>query len=237
MTHAVVIGIQARSTSTRLPGKSHAVISGERLLDRVLGACKRSATAMNKIPGVTARVALAVPKGDPIAREWAGSCSIIEGPEFDVLARYMLLMKSLSPDYLVRITGDCPLIPPHVISGHVNLAIKNTYDYISNVDERWRTTIDGVDCEVISARMMEWLNDIATRPEDREHVTTLARRCPPEWAKIATTITSFDMSRHKLSVDTPEDLEVVRAAFEAANEKYGVACRTIGQMRVHRLYG
>lgn len=237
MSNTVVLGIQARSTSERLPQKAHAMLAGERMLDRVLVACKRAAASLNKSNHIKARIAIACPKGDKIARDWSGACTIVEGPEHDVLSRYVILQREMTPDYVVRVTGDCPLLPPHVITGHVHLAVQNGYDYISNVDERWRTTIDGTDCEVISSRLLAWLNDIATRPEDREHVTTLARRSPPEWAKVATTITTFDMSHLKYSVDTPEDLKRAQDAFERASERYALACRTIGQMRVHRLFG
>lgn len=207
------------------------------MLDMVLAACKRAAASLNKMPTIKTRIAIATPRGDKIARDWSGACSIVEGPEDDVLARYVTIAKTMTPDYVVRITGDCPLIPPHVITGHVRLAIENSYDYISNVDERWRTTIDGTDCEVISSRLLSWLDDMATLPADREHVTTIARRSPPEWARIGTTITTFDMSGLKYSVDTPEDLERVRDAAERASERYALACRTIGQMRTHRLFG
>ena len=57
------------------------------------------------------------------------------------------------------------------------------YDYISNVDEECRLCLDGVDCEVMSAGLLKWLNQSATDAFDREHVTTLARRAPPEWSK------------------------------------------------------
>lgn len=236
MATSVLIGVQARSGSTRLPNKAFELISGRTMLDRVIEGCKNAANFIEKRhSGTKAAVCVVTPKGDKIGEDFRGRVMVFEGDEFDVLSRYMVAMKSLKPDYLVRVTGDCPLIPPATIEGSVNLALKYEYDYVSNVDELCRTTIDGVDCEVISRRAMEWLSETAGTPTDREHVTTLLRRSPPEWCHHGAVMSSIDMSAVKLSVDTKEDLERVRAVFAAGYSKYQAACEKFGRIRVHRL--
>ena len=109
------------------------------------------------------------------------------------------------------------------------------YDYISNVDERFRTTLDGADCEVISRRLLDDTAQRATAPSDREHVTTLIRREPPAWAKIGVVLNHFDLSWIKLSVDTEEDLERVRRAAESAQRKHQEAAMVFGRGSVHTI--
>lgn len=234
---SILIGIQARSGSTRLPGKAFELISGRTLLDRVIDACKSGAVNIKKNSrgAFTARVVVLTPEGDPIAKEFRSRCEIVEGPELDVLARYKKAADIYAPQYVARITGDCPLLPPFIISKLASLACYNDYDYVSNVDERFRTALDGADCEVMSRRMLDWAADAAAEDPDREHVTTIMRRRPPHWAKIGCVVHHFDQSDQKLSVDTREDLERVRDAFDLAESKYQNATLQFGAHLVHRI--
>ncbi len=136
---------------------------------------------------------------------------------------------------VVRITGDCPLIPSYVISRIISLACQHDYDYIANVDERFRTSIDGTDCEVISERLFREADGAATDAYDREHVTTWIRKNYPEWAKIGAVLNYFDHSNLKFSVDTKDDLQAARIAYDSAADKYHQAVRTFGQTRCHLL--
>ncbi len=229
----VLIAIQARSGSTRLPRKAFELISGKTMLDRVIEACKKSAVYTAQRDNVAIRVVVLTPVDDPIVEVFRDRCDIVEGPEHDVLTRYRMALDRYESDYVVRVTGDCPMIPPYVISRHISLAVKHRYDYLSNVDERFRTSLDGIDCEVMSDRLLRALHALAVKPDDREHVTMMARREPPEWAKVGAIIGHFDQSNVKLSVDTPEDLENVRRAFTAASTKYRDAILMYGQTQTH----
>lgn len=235
----VLIGIQARSGSKRLPRKAFEKIGGVTTLERVIVACKRAALYVNSRPRpdfhIKAKVAVVTPTDDPIVAAFSNRCDIYEGSERDVLDRYAKAVKHTDAAYLVRITGDCPLIPPMVISKMIFVAKNNSYDYVSNVDEKFRTSIDGTDCEIISRRLLDHVAATATDASDREHVTTFIRREPPSWAKIGVVVDPFDNSGTKLSVDTEEDLQNVRKAFESAHEKYLAACERFGQRSVHRL--
>jgi len=232
----VLIGIQARSGSTRLPRKAFELIGGRMMLDRVIEAAKKAADYASHRHGRGGmKAAVLTPFGDPIAAAFANRCAIVEGPEHDVLARYVAAADRFESGLIVRLTGDCPMIPFHLVARMISLAIDHDYDYVSNVDGRFRTAIDGADCEVISRRL---LNDLASRavsPEDREHVTTLARRDPPAWANVGSVMGWFDHSDQKLSVDTPEDLARVRKACEALEEKHLAAIKALGNRKVHRI--
>lgn len=230
----ILIGIQARSGSTRLPRKAFEMISGRMMLDRVIEACKYAASNIEK-GGHKCAVAVLTPTGDDIVEEFSNRVEIIEGPEHDVLSRYELAVEKHEPELTVRVTGDCPLIPAPLINYLTNLAITKGYDYISNADDRFRTAIDGADCEVISRRLFEYAFEFATRPRDREHVTTFIRESRPEWARYALAHNHFDLSDIKLSVDTKEDLERVRKAFESSFTKYQEAVKFYGKGAIHRL--
>lgn len=230
----VLIGIQARSGSTRLPDKARVLIAGMTMLDRVIENCRIAAPHIQRRTQSTVEIVVLTPKGDPIVEEFSDRVEVIEGPEHDVLSRYKVAVDKKCPDYIVRITADCPMIPSVNITNLTDLAVNKGYDYISNSDERFRTSIDGEDCEVISRRLFETVAEIAVKPYDREHVTPLIRRSPPDWAIIGLSLNYFDLSDIKLSVDTQEDLDRVRKAFDSAALKYAEAARFYGSKRVHR---
>jgi spore coat polysaccharide biosynthesis protein SpsF len=234
----VLIAIQARSGSTRLPRKAFELIGERRMLDHVVDACREAARYLMSRPTPNApevSVALLVPVADPIAKEFARGVGVVEGPEQDVLSRYYAALERYTPDFVVRITGDCPLIPDFLIAKHITTAIKGRYDYVSNVDEETRTAIDGHDCEVMSARMLGWLHGAADSSPDREHVTLMARREPPDWARMGCVLNYHDQSHVKLSVDTPDDLARVRDEYSRRDLKLFKAERKFGRQAVHRL--
>ncbi len=236
MSRKILIGIQARSSSTRLPRKAFELIGGRTMLERVHQSCKQASDWLERTKGYVAPVVVLAPEKDEIVGAFdKKGYEFVVGPLEDVLMRYMLGAAKHLPDYVVRITGDCPMVPSYFITRLTELAIQNGYDYVSNVDERFRTTLDGSDVEVFSMKLLVHANKLATTPEDREHVTTYMRREPPDWAKIGFVCGVFDLSGIKLSVDTPEDLARVRAAFDSARDKYHKAIIEFGQDRVHRL--
>lgn len=233
----VVIGIQARSTSERFPNKVHETIGNVPMIKHVLNACKSSSSYMNRVKHMTkqvCQVALLIPDGDEIGRRYKKDAVLIEGPEHDVLTRYATAVQRMNADYIVRITADCPLIPPFLITKHIKTAIMNNYDYVSNTYSDTRTSVDGNDCEVLSRRMIEYLDKHVTDPYDREHVTTAVKTNPPDWARTGQVINHLDLAHMKLSVDSPEDLERVRAQYARIQQCYDQAVELHGRGNVHR---
>lgn len=232
--HNVVIGIQARSTSTRLPNKCSMYIGQRTMLDHVIDKCKQSARKINETHGLKCDVVLLTPFNDPLIDRYQGRLLVIDGPENDVLSRYMKIYEVLdNVDYICRITSDCPFIPPHYITKHVREAVNGSLDYCSNVDPNMRTAPDGYDCEVMSTMMMEWLDTNAKKDEHREHVTLLAKTNRPSWAKIAAGIGFIDFSNIKLSVDTEDDLKFMINQDSSIGSKLNYARET--KTKVFRL--
>lgn len=222
----VAIGIQARSTSTRLPNKCMALIDGKPMLRHVLDACHQTADFINRnaFYKMAVQVVTLIPTGDPLGLWLKGEGELFyAGPEHDVLARYEALMMGDRYDYVCRVTGDCPLIPPYLITKHIKVCSQDRLDYCSNVDPKCRTEVDGRDCEVISRQAMAWLFKSVQLQCDREHVTSLLRTEPPSWLRTGHIIGFLDLAHQKLSVDTSEDLEAVRYQVESVKKKLELA--------------
>lgn len=231
----VSIGIQARSTSSRFPRKVFEIIGSKMLIQHVIDACDNAARYSSKnYQGKKCEVTvkLLVPERDALLEHYYKKC--VTGPEDDVLARYVNLQKQTNSDFIVRITGDCPLIPHFVISKAITNATINNYDYCSNVQENARTSADGFDVEVMSSRALEWANVNATSKSDREHVTLILRSSKiPDDFKIGHMI-GYIINKEKLSVDTKEDLERVREEYKTINNMINIIEQLPGKNTVHR---
>lgn len=226
MSHNVLIAVQARSTSTRLPGKWKVDINGQTVMQRVINAIKSSANYINNGRGeVEVGTCLVVPEGDPIIKEHGHEIAIFQGPEHDVLTRYHKALSAMDPDWIVRLTADCPLIPAFVITKHILCATKHNYDYVTNTREELRTCPDGHDVEVVSKRLLQWAHETAESAYDREHVTTIIKSKLPPWATDANIVGYTDNSHLKISVDTEEDVEFVRAYDDLLERKFRKAKR------------
>lgn len=233
----VCIGIQARSTSKRFPGKVHELIDGKSVLDHVIDVCLKAAGYVNQYTyknHALVKVSVLVPEGDEIAELYQNRVSVVEGDEDDVLSRYQKMAEKHDADYIVRITADCPRIPEFIISKHIMVALKNKYDYLSNVHEGLRTAPDGFDCEVISRKALEWLSDNAKERYDREHVTPMLRRNPPSWASRGINVGYNDLHGIKLSIDTREDFEAAVKDQEAVDKITREAKLLYGSNHVHK---
>ena len=155
--------VQARMTSTRLPGKVMLSLAGEPAIRHVLRRCQG-------IAGID-RVICAVPndkRSKPIEREAHDlGIMISPGSEHDVLARYWKAAYPHKPDVIMRVTGDCPMIDPEICERVLNL-MGDGIDYASNVMPRgWPK---GLDCEVFTFDALRRAYQEADDPDDREHV-------------------------------------------------------------------
>lgn len=196
-----VVIVQARIGSTRLPGKVLLPLNGHTVIGEVLTRCK-------KIPGV--QVVCAIPdsaENNALAHEASKYCPVWRGSEKDVLKRYYDAATYWQADYVVRVTGDCPLICPELCGAVLSLIQRTGVDYASNIEPR--TFPQGVDCEVFTMQCLEWAQDQAF-PSDREHVTTWMRRANIKRANVSNPWPI----EGRMTLDTEDDYKVIRAAFE-----------------------
>ncbi|MGI9218312.1 MAG: cytidylyltransferase domain-containing protein [Hydrogenophaga sp.] len=202
-----VIVVQARMTSTRLPGKVLLPLAGEPMLVRLLERLRRVQRAQGIVIATTTNVA-----DDPIAALCAQQgVPCHRGSEHDVLSRYAEATRLHGADTVVRITSDCPLIDPALIDQVIAVYEEGDSDYVSNMlPPTWPY---GMAVEVFSAAALAQAHVEATQPAEREHVTPFLY-WHPERYRLRNVASPVDLSQHRWTVDTPEDYELVRRLFE-----------------------
>ena len=198
---------QARTGSTRLPGKVLKQINGKSLLEIHLERLKKC----SKISEII--VATTINEEDAIiydkALEWGFSS--FTGSETDVLDRFYQSVKDKNPDWIVRVTSDCPLIDPELVDEIVTFVQENNCDYGSNgLIENYP---DGQDVEVFkfSALKLAWEN--ALLKSEREHVTPYIRNNSDfnngNLFKAMNFPSDSDFSKIRMTVDEQRDFDLM----------------------------
>jgi spore coat polysaccharide biosynthesis protein SpsF len=201
--------IQARMTSTRLPGKVLLDVAGKPMLTRVIERARRARTL--DLVGVATSTDASDDRLEAFCREAGVPCH--RGSLEDVLDRYHGAARQWQADVIVRITSDCPLIDPGVVdlAAGAFLGRAEDLDYCSNVLPT-RTYPRGLDTEVFPFRLLDHLWRADQDPRSREHVTQYVF-WKPELFRTHCVQNGSDESRHRWTVDTPEDLELVRRVY------------------------
>jgi glutamate-1-semialdehyde 2,1-aminomutase len=197
--------VQARMGSTRLPNKVMRPIGGVpmiELLIRRLAGSKR----LDRIVLATSEDGINTPLADHVR---ALGYDVFQGSEQDVLDRFYRAAAPHTPDAVVRITGDCPLMDPVLVDEVIAAFQAQGVDYACNVVPP--TYPDGLDIEVFSFAALERAAREATRPFDREHVTPYIRESG--LFSVANVAHTTDLSAERWTVDEHEDLAVVKEVF------------------------
>jgi spore coat polysaccharide biosynthesis protein SpsF len=201
--------IQARMGSTRLPGKVLLPLGKRSMLAFLLKRLRSLS-----LPIIVATTLLE--KDDAIVR-CGKECgvSIFRGSEEDVLDRFYKVAGKF--ETIIRITADCPLTDPDIIIKALDLFYHLKVDYLSNTLNR--TYPRGLDVEIFSFKALEKAATEASSLYDREHVTSYITSHPDQF-HLANFIDSEDMHEWRLTVDTKEDLELVRKVVESEPGSY-----------------
>lgn len=214
----VVAIIQARLGSIRLPRKILMDVCGKPMLQHVIERAQA-------IQGVD-HVALAVPYTDyfEIVGVLGDVVPIHIGPGADVLARYAKVAQETEADVIMRLTGDCPLIAPEVCESVLDLVVSHHCDYATN-DTRSSGYPDGLDCQAFRLSLLEIANRQAKSLADREHVCTWIEspECYGEPGMVLTTPRPW--TGPKLSVDSQDDLDLVRRIMARVTDYSWLATR------------
>ena len=200
--------LQARTSSTRLPGKVLKPILGCSMLSLQIERIQRS----KKIDKLI--VATSNERSD---NDIGNLCINIQIPCFrgsldDVLDRFYQTATQYEPEHVVRLTGDCPLIDPEIIDKVINFYFEGDFDYATNSMVPY-TFPDGLDVEVFSFTVLEKAWHEALLSSHREHVTPFIRQ-HPEMFKVGHYKNEVDLSHLRWTVDEPEDFEFVSQIYK-----------------------
>ena len=210
--------LQARMSSTRLPGKVLADLAGAPMILRQIERLKRS-TRLNRIVVATSDQT----SDDPLAVCLiASGVPVFRGSLDDVLGRFMGAIDAFGPvRTVVRLTADCPLADPDLIDETLKLHQRSGADYTSNTPAR-RSYAKGLDVEVFEAVALKIAAGETADPYDHEHVTPFLYRHPKRF-KVEGLEQAADEGEVRWTVDRPDDMAFVRAVYDglyAANPAF-----------------
>ena len=219
--HTIAI-VQARMGSSRLPGKMMMELGGHPLLFWVLHRVKKAnliksiilATTLNKLDDPLVDLAQQL------------GIHVFRGSEEDVLDRFISAAKSVGAEKVVRVCGDNPLVAPEEIDRLAKsyaTALSNkksseafyAFNYGPRLDNNYP---DGLGAEMFSVKLLKKLDQLATTPSHREHISAYIWKYPEKFIihsikapkKIA-------FPRIKLDVDTKEDLNKLNVLCDQIN--------------------
>ncbi len=199
--------LQARVSSTRLPNKILKEIIGKPMLAHQIERVQRAEMIDELVVATSDQ-----PEDDAVVslcRNIGVTC--FRGSLNDVLDRYYQCARQYNPDQVVRLTGDCPLADPGIIDRVVRFHLEGGYDYTSNVLQP--TWPDGVDVEVMRFACLAEAHTEAKLPSEREHATSFIYK-HPERFRLGNVTQEEDQSSIRLTVDEPEDFELVSLIYE-----------------------
>ncbi|MBA4375088.1 MAG: acylneuraminate cytidylyltransferase [Anaerolinea sp.] len=207
----VVAIIQARMSSTRLPGKVLLDLGGRPVLCRMIERVKMAKRVDQVIVATTIE-----PSDDPIVALCKNECiPVFRGSLPDVLDRYYQAALLYNADIIVRLTGDCPLIDPELIDQTVDALFSAKADFTCNrlPPPFKRTYPIGVDVEVCTLDALKRAWQEAVEKHDREHVLPFLYEVEGRFKVIQLNHTE-DLGSLRWTLDTPDDLTLLREVIK-----------------------
>jgi len=218
--------IQARMSSTRFPGKVLQPLLNDVPLIVFMAQRVRQAACISDLVIATSDD----PSDDPlenILRIHGLRC--FRGSLNDVLDRFYQAAKSAASEYVVRLTGDCPLIDPQLIDQVLAALKQHAADYASNIDPP--TFPDGLDVECFSFAALERAWREAQLPSEREHVTPFIRQRKDLFRGVNVSAVA-DFSQLRWTVDYPDDLQLVHELLRCAGARHPTDCDRFDFLRI-----
>lgn len=201
--------IEARMTSSRLPGKVLLHAAGKPMLEHLVSRLR----AVPSLDGIV--LATTVNATDDVLEEFSERVGIdcFRGSEDDVMTRVIGAAESVGADVIVEITGDCPIIDPQLVEQTIRMYNANHADYVCNA--QIRSYPDGMDTQVFRLATLKRSATMTDDALDHEHVTLHIRNhpeifthlylvAPPElyWPELG------------LTLDEPRDFELLKKIIE-----------------------
>jgi len=206
----IVATIEARMTSSRLPGKVLLPALGKPMLAHLTARLK-AAPSIDEIV-----LATTVNAADDVLVEFArqDGIKVFRGSEEDVMSRVIGAAESVQADIVVEITGDCPIIDPDLVEQTIRVFMRNNnVEYCANTF--FSSYPDGMDTQVMTIGALRKSYSMTSEPLDREHVSRHIWQNPqifPQVYLIAPP--SLHWPGLGLTLDEPNDYELIRTLIE-----------------------
>ncbi len=201
---------QARISSSRLPQKVLLPLGSATALDLHLKRASKSKMINEIIVATTNEPG--VEKIVEIAR--SHNCTVFQGSLNDVLDRFYQAVSDKNPDYIVRLTSDCPIIDPELIDDVIKKFIHSKLDYGANCLNS--TLPDGMDVEIFKYSCLETAWKEAKLNSEREHVTPYIRNCGK--FDILAVDYAPNLGSYRLTLDTIEDYNLIKKLVDTVGE-------------------
>jgi spore coat polysaccharide biosynthesis protein SpsF len=205
----IVATIEARMTSSRLPGKVMLPALGRPMLAHLTSRLK----TVQSIDEIV--LATTVNATDDVLAEFAekDGIKVFRGSEEDVMARVIGAAESAQADVVVEITGDCPIIDPDLVEQTIRVFQRNNAVYCAN--SFISSYPDGMDTQVITLEALKKSFSMTADPQDREHVSRHIVKNPQLFPHVYLVAPpSLHWPGLGLTLDEPADYELIRTLIE-----------------------
>ena len=198
----VLCVIQARMNSTRLPGKIMLPFAGSSIIECIYKRVKQSKKVDEVVIGTSNELT------DDIFAQLLEEKKIkyFRGSLKDVLNRFASISQQYKPDFVVRITGDCPLVDPEIIDICIENCINGKYDYFRLLEPY----PDGLDVEVFKDTALKIANDKATKNLEREHIGQYFLNNSSDFKLGGINLFEPEHQKIRITLDEEEDYELLR---------------------------
>ena len=197
--------IQARMSSSRLPGKVMKDIGGKTALERMLDRVMQS-QRLDEVMVATTIGKEAI----PIVKLCSGlGIRVFAGSRDDVLDRYYQAAKLIKPEYVVRLTSDCPLFDWRVLDDAVDALLPGSDD-LAMLTESFP---DGQDLEIVRFEVLERAWREALLASEREHVTIYIKNHPELFELQNYDCPLGNLNSERWTLDEAADLDFIRAVY------------------------
>jgi spore coat polysaccharide biosynthesis protein SpsF (cytidylyltransferase family) len=206
--------IQARCGSSRLPNKVMMDLSGKTVIERVVERVNRSKYVDETI------VVTSIGKENLglIKLCVSGGTRVFVGSENDVLDRFYQAAKLIVPEYVIRITADCPVLDPGILDRAIE-SLKPETDYLTDLN---CTLADGLSIEIIKFSALKRAWKEADLASEREHVTMYFKN-RRDLFSVQNFVSPFgDIGHMRWTVDYENDYELIKTLYQyfADKKKY-----------------
>jgi spore coat polysaccharide biosynthesis protein SpsF len=206
MEYKTIAILQARMSSTRLPGKVMRFINGKPMIYWQIQRIKKAKLVDKLI------LAISEDTSDDVLAEYLGSINqvYVRGSLNDVFDRFKKVASIYKSQSIVRLTGDCPLVMPELIDEIIEQFYSHNLDYMSNI--LTLTFPDGLDVEIFKSGVLDRLLNLNLSMSEREHVT-LGIINRQEIFSTRNYFNDRNISSYRWTVDNLKDFEFVSKVF------------------------